>query len=328
MFSKKKLIASLATSVALTGIGFVATSQVDSLIGTSEVKASYAWVNSYIEANNITPVGIQYRQGTFNRWIPYENGVGRPEGIVVHETATPGATAENEVAYFNNNWKKLYTYVHAFVDANSIINIHSSDYGVWGAGPTANAKYIQVELCEVGTTDQFAHSISNDAYYIASKLLQYGLPMEPGKTVVSHKQTGTMWHETNHTDPDGYFSKWGYDMNQFNELIGKYYNNLKATGSVNGAVTKPSTDAGSDNNNKVEASNPYKGVVDVTDPEGDYVQLLSFRADGSAFVPTRGLADKTPWATDQQKQYKGHTYYRVSTNEWVSDYYAKFTASK
>lgn len=62
----------------------------------------------------------------------YRNGVGKPEGIVVHETATPGATAWDEGRYFNDNWTSVYSYVHAVVDNNQTIQLMSTDYGTWG----------------------------------------------------------------------------------------------------------------------------------------------------------------------------------------------------
>ncbi|AKP67236.1 N-acetylmuramoyl-L-alanine amidase family protein [Companilactobacillus ginsenosidimutans] len=321
MFSKKKMIASIATAVAFAGVGFVATNDVaPQTFAQQEVKAD-SWINNYIAEQGIQPVQIQYREGTFNNWIPYENGVGKPEGVVVHETATPGATAEDETSYFNNNWPTIQTYVHAFVDASEIINIHSADYAVWGAGPTANSKYIQVELCEASTTDQFARSIANDAYYVAFRLHQYGLPVEYGKTVLSHDQTSKMYGETNHTDPTGYFANWNYGMDQFVAQVNTYYNQM------NGSNTNGGTDTGSGNTNSGNgvSSNGSEGTISVSNPASFMVPLVNFNNDKPSKA-NRGLANNTPWYTDQTKTYNGHKYYRVSTNEWVIDTYATFTA--
>ncbi|APX71928.1 peptidoglycan recognition protein family protein [Companilactobacillus allii] len=312
MVSKKKLMASVATTVALTGAGFMTVGQVvPQLVIQQNVKAASA-INDYISNNNIQPVSIQNEEGTFSKWFGYENGVGKPEGVVVHETATPGATARNEVTYFNREWSTMYSYVHAFVDNNEIINIHNTDYGVWGAGQTANAKYIQIELCEVSTTDEFARSISNDAYYIASKLIQYNLPFTPGTTVLSHNDVSNKYGDTNHTDPVGYFAAWGYSMDQFYDLIGTYYNNLKASGSVtNGGGSTSTTDPDTDSS-----------TIKVNNTDGYYVPIVSFDSTGVATaVKSRALANNTPWYTDKTKDYEGHTYHRVATNEWVSDQY-------
>ncbi|WP_125760620.1 peptidoglycan recognition protein family protein [Companilactobacillus hulinensis] len=292
------------------------------LLSSNNTDVEASQINDYIINNKIQPASIQYRTGTFTEWIPYENGVGKPEGVVVHETATPGATAENEVTLFNREWRNMQTYVHAFTDDKQIINIHSADYGVWGAGPTANAKYIQIELCEVNSYDGFAHSLANDAYYIASKLIQYNLPDIPGQTVVSHHEVSNMYHQTTHVDPDTYFARKGYSMAELNQLISLYYNNLKATGNVYGVGN--TTNAGSNNNtnNTGNTATPSKGVIKVNNANGYYVPLMALQGDGT-FKPVknRALANNTPWVTDKTKTYNGITYRRVATNEWVDSSY-------
>lgn len=267
-------------------------------------------INDYIVQNKIQPASIQYRQGTFNVWQGYRHGVGKPEGIIVHETATPNVNAEQFVKSFNNNWQRLQTYVHAFVDDQQAINIHSSDYMVWGAGPSANSRYIQVELCRVNSYDAFARSLANDANFVARKLIQYNLPDVPHQTVLSHKETWPMFWETNHADPDSYFATWGYDMNQFNQLISIYYNNLKNTGDVYGTVpTAP-------------APQPNDHAIRVNNTNGTYVPLVRVNNDGTTEpIRNRALANNTLWYTDQSKSLDGITYHRVATNEWVAETY-------
>lgn len=308
----KKIITSIATSAALASVGFATVGQVVPQFGNQvqTAQAATSAINDYINNNNIQPVSIQYRTGTFSRYFGYENGVGKPEGVVIHETATPGATAENEVTYFNREWPTIQTYVHAFVDDKEILNIHSADYGVWGAGQTANSKYIQVELCEVNTTDQFARSVANQAYYTAFRLVQYGLPFTPGKTVVSHDQVSRMYGETSHTDPVGYFAKWGYSMDQFYDLVGKYYNQLKTNGST--------TNNGSENNNSNTNSNNTNGIIRVKATDWSYVILYKLNNDGTmSKISNRALSNGSDWQTDQTKDINGVKYYRVATNEWV-----------
>ncbi len=281
-------------------ISFITLLSIVSLTEVTTIKAA-SKINDYIISNKIKPASIQNQEGTFNKWNGYRNGVGHPEGIVVHETSEANVTAQQFTDRFNANWPKLETYVHAFVDNNEILNIHNTDYTVWGAGPTANARYIQVELCRVNSYDAFARSLSNDAYYIASKLIQYNLPDIPGQTVISHAQASNTWHETTHQDPVYYFSTWGYDMDQFNDLIKTYYNNLKTYGDVNG-------------------QNDH--VIKVRNKNDDFVPLVGINTDNQ-IVPIEGraLANDSIWYTDQSKTVSGVTYHRVSTHEWVSDTY-------
>lgn len=282
-------------------------------LGGNITNAKASGVNDYIIANKIQPAKIQYREGTFSEWFGYENGVGKPEGVVVHETATPGVNAEQFVASFNNNWQTQETYVHAFTDDKQTINIHSADYGVWGAGPTANAKYIQIELCRVNGYDAFARSIANDAFYVASKLIQYNLPDIPGQTVVSHSQVSQMYHETDHVDPDTYFAAQGYSMNEMNSMISYYYNNLKSSGNVYGGAN---TDSG--NNGNTTSNN----VLRVNNPNGNYVPIMALKGDGTfTSVRNRALMNNTDWQTDKTRESNGITYRRVATNEWVDTTY-------
>ncbi len=46
----------------------------------------------------------------------YRNGVGRPEGIVVHDTANDRSTINGEISYMKNNYQNAF--VHAFVDGD------------------------------------------------------------------------------------------------------------------------------------------------------------------------------------------------------------------
>lgn len=270
-------------------------------------------INDYIIGNKIQPARITYREGTFNVWDGYENGVGKPEGVVIHDTAVDGDSALIEESSFNQFWKTYQAYVHAFVDDSTILQIHNTNYMVWGAGPTANSKFIQVEICHETTTNGFARSVANQAYYAASKLIQYNLPDVPGETVMSHKQVSQKWDETHHIDPDEYFVRFGYNMNQMNDLISYYYNNLKNTGSVYNTTGSTVT-----NNNATTNNN----VIKVNNTNGSYVPLVAFTNDGSVKnVKNRALANNTSWYTDKTRDANGVTYRRVATNEWASSQY-------
>lgn len=172
---------------------------------------------------------IRYNKFYEENPIKYRNG--KPEGIVIHETSDPGATAADEAIYFNRDWDKMYAYVHAFVDAKMVIQMMTPDYGVWGAGPMANDRFVQVELCEESDRSDFAKSINNDAIYAARILHRYHLTpvnaTHDGKgTVWSHLAVSRFLGGTDHGDPDGYFAKWGYSMDSFFDLI-KYYYDLQ-----------------------------------------------------------------------------------------------------
>lgn len=254
-----------AAAVASLGLTFV----------FSQGKAAEASINSEAKTKTysgtksletlLKAAGLTYNQfnsvangNKYGSRFGYRNGVGKPEGVVVHETATPGATAWDEGRYFNNNWMKAYTYVHAVVDNNQTLQLMSPDYGVWGAGPIANVRYIQVELCEVSTRSQFVQSVANDAYYIASLLHSYNLTpsrasQDGSGTIWSHNEVSHYLGGTDHGDPDGYFAKWGYSMSDFYSLISYFYNKQGASTGTNTGNTN--TGSGSNTGNTNTGSN-------------------------------------------------------------------------
>lgn len=208
--------------------------------------ASASSVNSYISSNDIGHASV-----TSSIWngFPknkYRNGVGKPEGVVVHETANPNSTIYNEIAYMKKNYSAAF--VHTFVDASRIINIANTNYLAWGAGYPANARFVQFEQVRVHSKSAFAHEIANAAYYTAYTLDEYGLKPNDaaydGKgTVWSHKAVSKFLGGSDHTDPNGYYSSMGkayfggaYTMAQFYQLVKTNYDNL-SDDSTSGSIT-------------------------------------------------------------------------------------------
>lgn len=196
-------------------------------------------VNSYIANHNIDHASV-----TSSIWggFPkngYRHGTGKPEGVVVHETANPNSTIYNEIAYMKRNYRSAF--VHTFVDASRIINIANTNYLAWGAGYPANARFVQFEQVRVHSKSAFAHEIANTAYYTAYILNKYGLKPNDaaydGKgTVWSHKGVSKFLGGTDHTDPTAYYASMGktyfgagYTFAQFYQLVKTIYNNLTAS---------------------------------------------------------------------------------------------------
>ncbi|WP_283678963.1 N-acetylmuramoyl-L-alanine amidase [Lentilactobacillus sp. Marseille-Q4993] len=222
---KKSFIKILATfSFATAGIFTFSTSQA----------AHAESVNSYIANKN-----IGHAKTTHSIWGGFPKNKyrhGKPEGVVVHETANPSSTLYNEIAYMKKNYNNAF--VHTFIDASRIVNIANTKYLSWGAGPVANQRFIQFEQVRVHSKSAFAHEVANAAYYTASALHKYGLKPNDaaydGKgTVWSHGAVSKFLGGTNHTDPKAYYSqsgkKWfgkSYTFADFYKLVKTTYNNL------------------------------------------------------------------------------------------------------
>ena len=209
----------------------------------SNTSASANSINTYIANQNYATPKI-----TSSIWSTFPKNsyrYNKPEGVVVHETANPNSTIYNEIAYMKNNYSAAF--VHTFVDASHIINIANTKYLSWGAGPVANARYVQFEQVEVHSKAAFASELNNAAYYTAYILKQNGLTPKRYTTVLSHHDVSNRLGGTNHTDPDGYWKSnastyFGttYTMTDFVSLVNTQYAKLS------GAST--STDDPADNN--------------------------------------------------------------------------------
>ncbi|BDR61097.1 SLAP domain-containing protein [Lactobacillus xylocopicola] len=242
----KKLITTIAIGVGLvTPVLQLGQSQAVQAASINAV----AKQNSYVGVTYLHKM-LQTQNIRYNKFYTKKTAIkyrkGQPEGIVIHETATPGASAYNEAIYFNREWKNMYSYVHAFVDHKQVIQMMTPNYGVWGAGALANNRFIQIELCQENTRNKFAKSVNNDAIYAAKLLHRYDIvptnASNTGKgTIWSHHAVSQFLGGTNHTDPDDYFAKWGYSMDDFFDLL-KYYYNLQGGETDNdGAASSASS---------------------------------------------------------------------------------------
>lgn len=165
----------------------------------------------------------------------YSEGVGRPRGVVIHETANPNSTIWSEIEYMSKNYNNAF--VQAFADANNIIEIHPTDYAAWGCGPNGNPYFVQIELVEHGNKTDFYKSVNNQAYYAAHILKRYNLSPSrasgtkgnPQGSIWGHFEVSSLLGGTNHSDPVGYFGKYGYSFNEFYELVQYHYNTLSYT---------------------------------------------------------------------------------------------------
>lgn len=150
-----------------------------------------------------------------------------PTGEVVHSTATPGAMAINIRDYFNNH-PEAKASAHVAIDWTTIIEIIPDNENTWHAGPTANRLFIGIELCEPKEHDpaKFQEVWNRAVWYTAKACKQFGWDVSK---VYSHDEISRMFHETNHTDPVGFFAKYGKSFGDFKLAVMK---ELKGADSV------------------------------------------------------------------------------------------------
>ena len=195
-------------------------------------------INSYIMNNGIGHANISYVNAIPDVSSHSYSGTtdGKPNMVVIHETANPNDSIWGEINYEKQHYNSAF--VHAFVDANNIIQISDTDHEAWGAAYPANGRAVQFEQVEVYGAWNFARELVNAAYYTAYNMRKYGLT----PSLAQSNGTGTLWSHhnvsqylgnTNHTDPDGYWSNrassyfgTGYNMNDFLQLVNYEYSKL------------------------------------------------------------------------------------------------------
>lgn len=140
-----------------------------------------------------------------------------PKGIVVHSTATEGATDQAEVKYFNAHPERQAS-AHAFVDWDSITNTVPYNERAWHAGGTANRQYLGIELCEPKGHDvvKFMEVWNRAAWYFAWLFINVlNINTVTKNNLLSHAEVSAKWEETNHQDPIAYFKSYGKSVEDF-----------------------------------------------------------------------------------------------------------------
>ncbi|MDN8820515.1 hypothetical protein Q0N24_14940, partial [Staphylococcus aureus] len=74
----------------------------------------------------------------------YRNGVGLPEGIVVHDTAFDRSSLKGDICYLKNNYQ--IAFVLAFVDGVRIIDTAPTVYLYWGVGAVGFRRFFNVDI--------------------------------------------------------------------------------------------------------------------------------------------------------------------------------------
>ncbi|PGE66891.1 N-acetylmuramoyl-L-alanine amidase [Bacillus toyonensis] len=158
----------------------------------------------------------------------YRYGVGAYEGVVAHSTATPEAPAINIRNYEARTWRNAF--VHYATDWDETIQIASTKYRAWGAGPAANARFVHVELSETSDPIKFKKSYGRYVKLLAKILKDRNI--HPSVGLWTHKDITYKLGGTDHEDPQGYLASHGVSEAQFRSDVLKAYNGHSVTVEV------------------------------------------------------------------------------------------------
>ncbi|MGR5865597.1 N-acetylmuramoyl-L-alanine amidase [Bacillus cereus] len=165
----------------------------------------------------------------------YHNGYGAYEGVVAHSTATPEAPAINIRNYEARTWRSAF--VHYATDWDETIQIASTKYQAWGAGPAANKRFVHVELCETADYAKFKRSYEKYVKLLAKILQDKNLSVEKG--LWTHSDVTHYLGGTDHEDPIDYLRSHGVSESQFRSDVQRAYNHSSEDVSVPEKPSKP-----------------------------------------------------------------------------------------
>lgn len=166
-----------------------------------------------------------------------------PKGIMVHSTATPGASVNTFIKLWNKS--NITTCVHAFIDDTGIYqtlpwNFRAGHCGS-GINGSGNNSYISFEICEpsgfkyIGGATMVNYDIEknknyfNNVYQKAVELCvylceKYNLTTE---NIICHSEGHSMGIASNHADVMHWFPKHNKNMDIFREDVRILLDNKK-----------------------------------------------------------------------------------------------------
>lgn len=184
-----------------------------------------------------------------------------PKGIVVHSTGCNNPTLKRYVQPDDGNIgvnpngndfnrSGIDVCVHAFIgkDKNGVVKTYQTlpfDICCWGVGSGSKGSYnydpayIQFEMCEDGLDNKaYCAACYNKAVELCVYLCKtYKIPVS---NIVSHHEAGQRDMGSSHIDPDNWWSKHGYTMDNFRAAVTAKLNDkpiLDKDGYVSGSAT-------------------------------------------------------------------------------------------
>lgn len=213
-----------------------------------------------------------------------------PGYLVVHETANPGASAANHVAYWRNNQPSVEMAHYVMeLDGSVVYHTQRDDTKAYHVG-RGNAYTVGIELAHATNADDAGKQFDEAAKWCADylKARDWGIDR-----LLSHNDCRFKWGGTDHTDPTGYFKQYGRDWDMFKRRVLSYMNT--GTGSTAPVKPAPAPQPGTSapHGNGGFAAGAYRCTVDA-------LNVRAFPGLSGAPVATyrKGMTvDLDPWYT-------------------------------
>lgn len=182
---------------------------------------------------NVQALTIDEQLIANNRSYQYLNSV----GLVIHDTDNEGATAQNNRDYFNRAY--VAASAHYFVDWTKTIRTIPEDEIAWHAGPTANHRYLSIEMCKPKghNTLEFNVMYQKTVDLAADICKRHGWT---AKNIVSHYWCSVTFGETDHEDPIAFLKQYNHSWDKLCNDIQNSIDGKSITVNTNTKQAQPS----------------------------------------------------------------------------------------
>ncbi len=134
--------------------------------------------------------------------------------LFVHDTANPGATARNHRnLYASGDWAYSVHYVCDWT--GDVYHTMPDDCLAWAVG-NGNRHGVSLEICHATNQADFDRTWETAVEFCAWYLNARGWTID---RMLSHDDCRRRWGGTDHTDPIGYFSKFGRSWEEFRDEV-------------------------------------------------------------------------------------------------------------
>lgn len=173
---------------------------------------AYAPADSPVAPND----AMAYTQ--YEQIISNGHGYISPSYLVIHETADPGATADNLMAYWRNNPNAYVVHYTMDLDGDTVYHAMADNRKAWHVG-NGNAYTVGIELCHATNKSDFNKQWNEAVKWAGDYLHKNGCGID---RLLCHNDCRLKWGGTDHTDPLGYFESYGKSWSQFKAAVQSY----------------------------------------------------------------------------------------------------------
>lgn len=143
-----------------------------------------------------------------------------PSYLVIHETADPGATADQLMTYWRNNPNAYVVHYTMDLDGSVVYHAMADNRKAWHIG-NGNSYTVGIELCHATNQADFNKQWNEAVKWAGDYLHKKGWSVSQ---MISHNEARLKWGGTDHTDPNSYFESYGKSWAQFKADVAAYMN--------------------------------------------------------------------------------------------------------